>query len=81
MNISIGEIVIGHIRYWINFLKMLLTLNKTFENSLTLLFKILKNKFPIDVTLKNKTQLSLESFSAVFLIAYSQKIPSVKYDV
>ena len=81
MNISMGEIITGHIRYWINFLKMVFTLNKTFENSLSLLFKILKNKFPIDVRLKNKTQLSLESFSAVFLVAHSQKIPSIKYNV
>ena len=81
MNISTGEIVMGYIHYWVNFLKMLLTLNKTFENSFTLLFKILKNEFPIDVRLKNKTQLSLGSFNAVFLVAYSQKIPSIKYDV
>ena len=81
MNISTGEIVIGYIHYWVNFLKMLLILNKTFENSFTLLFKILKNEFPIDVRLKNKTQLSLGSFNAVFLVAYSQKIPSIKYDV
>ena len=81
MNISMSEIIIGNIHYWINFLKMVLTLNKTFENSLSLLFKILKNKFPIDVILKNKTQLSLKTFSAVFLVAHSQKIPSIKYDV
>ncbi len=81
MNISMGEIVIGHIHYWINFLKMLLILNETFKNSFSLLFKILKNEFPIDVRLKKGTQLSLESFSAVFLVAHSQKIPSIKYDV
>ena len=48
---------------------------------LALLFKILKNEFPIDVRLKNKTQLSLGSFNAVFLVAHSQKIPSIKYDI
>ena len=71
----------AHVRYWVNFLKMMLTLNKTFEDFFSLLFKILKNEFPIDVRLKNKTQLSLGSFNAVFLVAYSQKIPSIKYDI
>ena len=81
MNISILEIVMAHFHYWINFLKMLITLNKTFENFFKLLPKILKNEFPIDSVLKNKTRLLLESFNAVFLVAYSQKIPSIKYDI
>ncbi len=60
---------------------MLVTLNKTFENFFNLLLKILKNEFPIDSVLKNKTHLLLESFNAVFLVAYSQKISSIKYNI
>jgi FkbM family methyltransferase len=81
MNISIIEALMAHFRYWVNFLKMLVILNKTYEYFFKLLIQILRCEFPIDSVLKNKNHLLLGSFNAVFLVAHSQRIPNIKYDV
>ena len=81
MNISAYEKVIAHLHYWRNFLKMLIMINRTYENFFQIILQVFKNQFPIDSILKNKSHLLLKSFNAVFLVAHSQKIPNIKYNV
>ena len=81
MNISLIEILVAHIHYWINFIKMVIVIRRTYENAISVLIKVLKQKFPVDVILKNGKCFSLRTFNAMFFIAYSQNIQNIKYNV
>lgn len=71
----------AHLHYWINFVKLLIILNTTYANFFKVILQVFKNKFPIESVLKNKNHLLLRSFNAVFLVAHSQKIPNIKYNI
>ncbi|MBI3639020.1 MAG: FkbM family methyltransferase [Thaumarchaeota archaeon] len=80
-NVSLIEMLIAHLHYWINFTKMLQTISETYENSFSVLIRVLKQEFPVDCVLKNGKHLSLRTFNAMFFIAYSQDTPEIQYDV
>ncbi len=81
MNISIFEMFTAHIQYWIGFSKMLMTVRKTYEDSLGVLVRVLKQEFPVNAVLKNGKHVSLRTFNAMFFIAYTQDIPEIRYDI
>jgi len=80
-NISLSEMLIAHLQYWINFAKMLIVVRKTYENSFGVLRKVLKQEFPVDAVLKNGKHVLLRTFNAMFFIAYSQDTPGIQYNI
>ena len=81
MNISLIEMLTAHIHYWVDFTKMLITVSKTYENSFNVLMRVLKQEFPVDAVLKNGKHVSLQTFNAMFFLAYSRDISGIQYDV
>ena len=79
--ISFFEKIGAHIRYWIDFFKMISNVWETFQNPLEILTKLFKNNFPINARLKNNTKIQLKSFSAMYLISNIPKNIEVDYNI
>ena len=80
-NISLFDFLTAHMRYWKHFFDMLLKVQNTYSNPRNVLINVLKEKFPVEATLKNGTHIKLKSFNAMYLIAQTHGVKNVQYDV
>lgn len=81
MNISLIEMVVAHIHYWINFIKMLTVVRRTYENAFSVLIEVLKQKFPVESILRNGKRVSLQTFNAMYVLAFTRDLKRVQCDV
>jgi len=80
-DISFIELISSHIYYWNNFFQMLFNIYKTYSNYSTVLIRVLNNKFPIESILKNGEHVSLYTFNAMYLLAFTRDLKEVHCDV
>ncbi|HEV2193272.1 MAG TPA: FkbM family methyltransferase [Nitrosopumilaceae archaeon] len=78
--ISYSELISSHISYWKNFLQMLFNVSKTFSNYSTVLNSALNGKFPIDAILKSGKHVSLQTFNAMYVLAFTRNFKEVQCD-
>ena len=64
----------GHIRYWKDFIEMVISVSSVFSSPNKVLWNIFNNKFPLEVKLKDNTKITLESFNALYLISKVYKV-------
>ena len=79
--ISLDEFFVAHFNYWKNFLKMLVTMKRTYRNSSKILFKMLKNDYPIKVQLQNKKNIVLETYQGMYFQLFIKKYNNIKIDL
>jgi FkbM family methyltransferase len=80
-NISIIDLIRAHILYWSDFFKMVIELVKTYNDSITILKKILSSNYPIIVKVRNHEKLILKSFNAIQLIPAVQRNKNIELNI
>ena len=70
----------GHIRYWKDFIEMVISVSSVFSSPNKVLWNIFNNKFPLEVKLKDNTKITLESFNALYLISKVYKVENFEVD-
>tara|TARA_Y100000590_G_scaffold163082_1_gene186955 strand:- start:2347 stop:3351 length:1005 start_codon:yes stop_codon:yes gene_type:complete len=70
----------GHIRYWKDFIEMVISVSSVFNSPNKVLWNIFNNKFPLDVKLKDNAKITLESFNALYLISKVYKVENFEID-
>lgn len=78
-NISYYEKILGHIRYWKDFLDMTNSVKKTFENSNLVLWNVFNNKLPFKAKLRDGKEIELRSFNALYLISKVYKLEHITF--
>lgn len=81
MDVSIFELIRSHVCYWKNFIRMLFKTYKTYSNYPTVLARVLNGKFPVESILRNGKRVSLHTFNAMYVLAFTQKLKHVQCDV
>ena len=75
------ELLIANIYYWKNFFQMIFNVYKTFSNYHIVLNKALNGKFPIEAVLRNSNHVSLNTFNAMYVLAFTRCIKEIECDV
>ena len=81
MNISIFETLTSHIEYWKSFIQMIFKIYKTYSNYPIVLTRVLNRKFPVESMLRNGKQVSLQTFNAMYVVAFTQDLKHVQCDI
>ena len=80
-NVSNMELIIANIYYWKNFFQMIFNVYKTFSNYHIVLNKALNGKFPIKAVLRNGNHVSLNTFNAMYVLAFTRCSKEMQCDV
>lgn len=80
-DISIIELITAHICYWKNFIQLLSNVSKTYSNYSTVLARALSGKFPVESILRNGKHISLDTFNAMYVLAFTRDFKEVQCDV
>ena len=81
MDVSIFEMIISHVHYWKNFIQMIFKIYKTYSNYYVVLARVLNGKFPVESILRNGKRVSLQTFNAMYVLAFTQNLKRVQCDV
>src|SRR5467141_780261 len=81
MDISILELITAHIHYWKNFIQMLFNIYKTYSNYSTVLIRVLNGKFPVKSMLRSGKHISLYTFNAMYVLAFTRNLKEIQCDV
>lgn len=72
-NITAMEKFLAHLYYWRDFIRMIISLRRTFLNSSTLLLDALNHRYPIEGHLRNGKKIQLQTFNALYLVSNISK--------
>jgi FkbM family methyltransferase len=79
--ISVTELLTSHICYWKNFIQMLFNVYRTYSNYSTVLIRALNGKFPIEAILRSGKHISLYTFNAMYVLAFTRDFKEAQCDV